>query len=347
MANEFTPPITYHWLPVFITQPRYRVYRHLLLLLVMATFICAEQFKLPLLLTFYIKFTIYMVIVAVLYTNMYWLVPKYLFRNRFPEYLAGVVLLIAVSWWVAITSNHIVRPVTPVHQPPRPFPMMFVICLMIASSATIKLFQRWIADSQRIYELEKITMHTELEQLKNQINPHFLFNMLNNTNVLIRKDPEKASQVLMKLSAFLRYQLYDSARQKVLITSEVAFLTDLLNLENIRRERFSYNIFTKGNLTGVQVAPLLFVTFVENAVKHSATSDQASYVLLEFEVADDRLIFRCTNSKAVKKIQQGDAPGGLGLANVRRRLDLLYPSRYTLVLTNDPAVFTVFLTIEL
>ena len=121
-------------------------------------------------------------------------------------------------------------------------------------------------DTQLINELERSKTLTELEQLKNQINPHFLFNMLNNANVLTKKDPEKASQVLMKLSDLLRYQLYDSSRDKVLLTSDIHFLEDFLNLEKVRRDNFDYMISKEGNLSGVFIPPLLFISFVENAV---------------------------------------------------------------------------------
>jgi LytS/YehU family sensor histidine kinase len=182
--------------------------------------------------------------------------------------------------------------------------------------------------------------------LKKQINPHFLFNTLNNANVLTQKDPEKASQVLMKLSDLLRYQLYDSARNKVFLTSDIHFLEDFLNLEKIRRDNFDFSITLNGELQGVEVAPLLFITFVENAVKHNIDAENSSYVYLFFSVIDDELNFHCINSKPHIRVAKSKN-GGLGLTNVMRRLELLYPGRHELKVTDTLETFNVHLTIKI
>ncbi|WP_255373441.1 sensor histidine kinase [Chitinophaga sp. CF118] len=218
--------------------------------------------------------------------------------------------------------------------------------MIVAASTAIKLFQRWIRDTERINELEKATMQSELEQLKTQINPHFLFNMLNNANVLTQKDPEKASQVLMKLSDLLRYQLYDSTRPKVLLTADIHFLEDFLNLEKIRRDNFESIVNKQGDISGVQVAPLLFIIFVENAVKYSMDTEKKTFVHLHFEVINDVLTFKCINSKSSSMMIKSDT-SGLGLTNVKRRLELLYPGKYILDIKDKTDAFTVTLKIIL
>ncbi|MDR3678562.1 MAG: histidine kinase [Flavipsychrobacter sp.] len=217
--------------------------------------------------------------------------------------------------------------------------------VLIAASTAIKLFQRWVTDTQRINDLEKLTIHTELEQLKNQINPHFLFNMLNNAHVLTQTDPPKASQLLLKLSDMLRYQLYDSTRTKVLLTSDIQFLTDFLNLEKTRRDNFEFIVYTNGQLSGMQVTPLLYITFVENAVKHNGDSDNQSFVHLFFDANDERLYFKCINSKPHTEMPKYGL-GGLGLANVKRRLQLLYPDKHVLEIKDEKDTFTVNLLIR-
>lgn len=202
-----------------------------------------------------------------------------------------------------------------------------------------------MADKLLIYELEQSKTSAELEQLKNQINPHFLFNMLNNANVLTKKDPEKASQVLMKLSDLLRYQLYDSARDKVLLTSDIHFLEDFLNLEKVRRDSFDFLISKEGDLSGVQIPPLLFISFVENAVKHNNDATKPSYVHLYFDLRAGRLFFKCINSKPMLK-SIGNT-GGLGLTNIKRRLELLYPATHSLIIDEDPEKYCVTLTLIL
>jgi LytS/YehU family sensor histidine kinase len=222
----------------------------------------------------------------------------------------------------------------------------FQMLLVTGASAAIRLFQRWLKDTKRIHELETATIRSELEQLRNQISPHFLFNMLNNANVLTHKNPQKASEVLIKLSDILRYQLYDCVMPHVLLTSEIHFLNDFLNLENIRRDHFDFFISQEGNMDGIQLAPLLFITFVENAVKHNADPQNASYVYVYFSNINDKLIFQCVNSKPGFKIINS-LQGGLGLVNVQRRLNLLYPERHTLVIHDEQDKYQVTLTIDL
>jgi LytS/YehU family sensor histidine kinase len=214
------------------------------------------------------------------------------------------------------------------------------------SSTTIKLFQRWIVDTSHIRELEKNTMDAELEQLKNQITPHFLFNMLNNTNVLIQTDAEKASQTIMTLSDLLRYQLYDSTREKVFLSSDIRFLTDFLNLEKIRRDNFEFTIETEGDINNLLLPPLLFIPFIENAVKHSEGSKNTSCIHLKFTLTDGRLDFVCINSKPEKE-KEKENTGGLGLANIRRRLDLLFGEKYRLNICEKKNSYRVHLNIIL
>jgi LytS/YehU family sensor histidine kinase len=266
-------------------------------------------------------------------------------------YTLGILGYLILSVVLATILRAKLSPYRTLHYPERQEGLkvmifVFLIIIMAAASASVKLFQRWIRDTARINELEKVTMQSELEQLKNQINPHFLFNMLNNANVLTQRDPEKASQVLMKLSDFLRYQLYDSTRPKVLLTSDIHFLEDFLNLEKIRRDNFEYIVNKQGDINGVQVAPLLFIIFAENAVKYSMDVEKKTYVHLHFEVSNDILHFKCINSKSPEILIKSDS-SGLGLTNVKRRLELLYPGKYMLDIKDHPDTFSINLKIKL
>lgn len=283
------------------------------------------------------------------YTNMYLLVPKLLFKNQYLKYCIAVVIMILVSGLIHSTGQYFygqdVR-LDPKKEDVSFLPFSFVIIILVSASAAIKLFQQWMLDTQTITELEKANTNAELEQLKNQINPHFLFNMLNNANVLTKKDPEKASQVLMKLSDLLRYQLYDSAREKVLLTSDIHFLEDFLNLEKVRRDNFDFLISKEGNLSGVLIPPLLFISFVENAVKHNNDSAKSSYVNLFFEVRTNELIFKCVNSKPILRAVNTTI-GGLGLVNIKRRLELLFPLSHTINIEDSQEIYCVTLSIKL
>ena len=122
----------------------------------------------------------------------------------------------------------------------------------VAGMSAILLLRHWILYNQRVDEIQSATLHSELKFLKNQINPHFLFNMLNNANVLIRKNPAEASKVLFKLEDLLRYQMNDNFREHVPLRSDIHFLNDYLNLEKVRRDHFDYNITEEGNIDGIQ-----------------------------------------------------------------------------------------------
>lgn len=333
----------------FFISPKYKLYRHLIMIVFisLALFNSDPEYKEP---TETISLIIALILFLLLvYTNMYILVPRLLFKNKYAAYFLSVIVIIAISGIInrigRIIYDSSVR-LNPEKEDVSFLPFSFIIIVLVSASAAIKLFQRWMLDAQLITELEQANANAELEQLKNQINPHFLFNMLNNANVLTKKDPEKASQVLMKLSDLLRYQLYDSAREKVLLTSDIHFLEDFLNLEKVRRDNFDFLISKEGNLSGVLIPPLLFISFVENAVKHNNDSVKSSYVNLFFEVRNNELIFKCVNSKPILKAVH-TVSSGLGLVNIKRRLELLFPSLHTLKIENDKEIYCVTLSIKL
>lgn len=318
----------------FLVSPDHRLLRHLLLIVFIGAvlFNSASVIDKPIAI-----FTYFLVL---FYVNMYVLVPKFLLRNRSIAYCLSVISILLV---VAI-CGYFFNPFNREHGLNIPL-FSFLTVLLLAASSSVKLFQKGMMDKQLIYELERSKTYAELEQLKNQINPHFLFNMLNNANVLTKKDPDKASEVLMKLSDLLRYQLYDSARERVLLTSDIHFLEDFLNLEKVRRDSFEFLISKEGDLSGVQIPPLLFISFVENAVKHNNDATKSSYVNLYFDVRNDTLFFRCINSKP--GLKPDGKSGGLGLANIRRRLELLFPASHSLYIEDGTETYCATLTINL
>lgn len=328
------PSVSENVLFRFLISPERRIFRHLLLIVFIGVVLynSASVIESPTI--------IFVYFIAIFYLNMYVLAPKLLFRNKNIEYCLSVIGILVM----AAIGGYFFNPFNGEHGLNIPL-FSFLTVLLLAASTSIKLFQKGMRDRQLIYELEQSKTHTELEQLKNQINPHFLFNMLNNANVLTKKDPDKASQVLMKLSDLLRYQLYDSARDRVFLTSDIRFLEDFLNLEKVRRDSFDFLISKEGDLSGVQIPPLLFISFVENAVKHNNDATRSSYVHLYFDVRDDVLFFKCINSKPMLKSVHNT--GGLGLANVKRRLELLFPARHSLLIEDDSETYCVTLTIKL
>lgn len=339
--------INENWVFLFLISPKYRIYRHMLLIIFSITVLYSSnpEYKEPA--ETFNRTVIFFQVLLLAYLNMYFWVPKFLFKGKYLVY--GLWIFVYIVFWAFThdaAAQYFKQDLLPNEKDTINFlSVSFVVIVLSIASASVKLFQQWILDAQLINELEQSKTKAELEQLKNQINPHFLFNMLNNVNVLTKKDPEKASQVVMKLSDLLRYQLYDSTRDKVFLTSEIHFLEDFLNLERIRRDNFDFLISKEGNLSGVQIPPLLFISFVENAVKHNSDPSDASYVNLFFDVKNNELFFTCINSKPAVKIAGNT--GGLGLANIKRRLELLFPSSHTLKIEDNPETYSVILSIKL
>ncbi|OJX01317.1 MAG: hypothetical protein BGO70_16250 [Bacteroidetes bacterium 43-93] len=327
-----------------LISPRYSRYRHISLLLmlsIVAYYMPAkeEHYSIG-------KAVMFVFCLLLFYINMYVLIPRYLFQNKYLQYFGSIVVCAVLAYlFIFFRDYHRHGKIDgPDFIKVRYVAFVFVTMVFIAATTAIKLFQRWVADSEHIMELQRTKMFAELEQLKNQISPHFLFNMLNNVNVLTQRDPEKASQVLMKLSDFLRYQLYDSSKPKVLLTSEIRFLSDFLNLEKIRRDNFRFTIEEEGDLFGVQVPSMLFTTFIENAIKHSLNPLGSSYVNVRFCRYQDKLNFQCTNSKPGSAVKH--AVGGLGLANAKRRLELLFPD-HKLTIGNNADTYSVSLILDI
>ncbi|SFN34101.1 Histidine kinase [Chitinophaga sp. YR627] len=336
-----------NWMLQLIISEKYRFLRHILLIIfcIVVLYYSPADYVEPF--ETYNRLVIFFQIILIAYSNMYFFVPGFLLRNKYLSYGLFVISGMVISYYVhEVFANSFKHDLLPNEDDNiNFFTFSFMTMVLIIASAAIKLFQRWISDARLIHDLALANTNSELEQLKNQINPHFLFNMLNNANVLIEDDPQKASQVLVKLSDLLRYQLYDSSRDKVLLTSEIHFLEDFLNLEKVRRDNFSFLISKEGELSGVQVPPLLFISFVENAVKHNNDSAKLSYLNLHFDVGHNELFFKCVNSKpAVKAVNKS---GGLGLANIKRRLELLFPSSHTLKIEDNQETYCVTLLLNL
>ncbi|WP_431200491.1 sensor histidine kinase [Mucilaginibacter sp. P19] len=232
-----------------------------------------------------------------------------------------------------------------------PYVGNFLAITLILLSTTFKLFVRWMKDKERINELNNLTLRMELNELRNQINPHFLFNMLNNVKALIRIDAEKATVVIMKLSEFLRYQLYENNEGKTSLHSELQFLSNLAELEKIRRDNLTFTMnaeIPKDRLSHILLPPNLFTTFLENAIKYSVDiNGKPETIEIYLSVKDQTLCFKCCNSKGVDIWPTDAKSNGLGLANIQRRLELLYADLFKLDISSTPTAFSVNLIIPI
>ncbi|MCC8019189.1 MAG: histidine kinase [Rikenellaceae bacterium] len=223
---------------------------------------------------------------------------------------------------------------------------MVSLSLFFMGTSAIVVMRRWLISNRRLAELESATLESELKFLKKQINPHFLFNMLNNAYMLVNKQSLDAGNVLLRLEDMLKYQIEDSSKDSVRLEDDIKFIRDFLDLENIRRDKFKFDIQIDGTVEKIDIPPLIFIPFVENAVKHNADSDTISYVDIRFSARDGKLCFICENSKPDIPSEEVKV-GGLGLKNIRRRLELLFPNRHDLKVMDTENTYTVILNLDL
>ncbi len=207
----------------------------------------------------------------------------------------------------------------------------------------IILWQRY---QKRYQNLENQNLKTELNSLRNQVNPHFLFNTLNNIYVLTRIDVKKAAQTILMLSDLMRYQLYECSKERVPLTSEIQYIKNLIELEQLRHTNLSITFKVDGAMNNHTVPPFLFVPFLENAFKHGFYIPIDSFIFVEMKLTSNALSFVVKNTKKeTEPVKQKD--GGIGLTNIRRRLVLMYPQRHELSISDKTNVYKIRMDLKL
>jgi len=312
-------------------------------------------------LPFTIKSGFYVVIqtLAVCF-NLYFLFPRYLEKNRLVLYSAltlltcvGAAFLILpgyyTSAWLAHASiQQLFGEKACMFQF---FSNAFLSTLAAMTLAmSIKLTKNWLDSRRRQQLLEKEKLETELSFLRYQFNPHFLFNTINSIFFLIHKNPDMASASLAKFSELLRYQLYECNDEQIPLANEISYLENFIGLEKLRQSNtLGLNIdIRRENVDAVTIAPFLLMTFVENAFKHvSRHTDQPNWIRINLQQNGRQLDFTVANSSSPFESNDIFHYSGIGLKNVQRRLDLLYPGRYELAIRNDGGSFEVRLRMQL
>lgn len=292
------------------------------------------------------------------YGLLYLILPKLILKGKWWWGLTSVVGLIVFAAMLSqVVATYAIVPLrVSLEVPYRPY-LKFYASLMaglrgsmtVAGFAVaIKLIKLWYLKKIDNERLEKASLHAELELLKGQLHPHFMFNTLNTIYSFSLRGSEKTSKAILELSQLMRYMLTECTQPLVELTREIQILQDYINLE---RERFGSRldlvIHISGDLADKKIPPLLLMPFVENSFKHGANEmvDQA-WISLDLSVKDDILKFKLINAKA----QAADPTGRsayVGLANVKRRLGLLYPGAHDLRITENNDTFVVFLSLHL
>ena len=225
---------------------------------------------------------------------------------------------------------------------------IIMLILMFGANLGIKGFYRGLEDRKRLTELEHENLEQQLEYLRYQINPHFFMNTLNNIHALVDIDSAKAKGTILELSKMMRFVLYEGNKQGVSLTNEIDFVRHYIALMQLRyTDKVRIDIDLPAEVPDRQIPPLILITFIENAFKHGISYQHESFIEVKVSVEKGELWFDCRNSKAEKPHQTNEEKGGVGLANVRKRLNLLFGRNYILLIKNDPDVYSVTLNIPL
>ena len=341
----------------FLIEPRYRIARHILLLAAVTAVSLNQNIY-----TYggQIKQLGNQVYLAGLYTlisyfivgylHLYYLVPRLLLYKKYRAYIlsssVSVLLLILLryvqEYWI-FTSSGI--------PPSRSsfFNMVSILdslsdymlnMICITGISMTVLLKNWMVENQRVNQLEKKQIQSEVNNLKEQVNPSLLFNTLNRIGILSKSEPQKAADMVLRLSQLLRYQLYDGAREKVLLNSEINFLTHYLALEKFYSDTFDYQIVSEKVLTGILIPPLLLVPIIQYALKRRGKQEKCPSILLEANREGEEIHITCwfydQTEPAVKELD-----------SLKARLDLLYPDNYSLSIMQEKNTDTSSITLKM
>ncbi len=260
---------------------------------------------------------LYGLLFSILLSAVVWTIRLYgVFEGIYPGFFIGIVLLVGVL----IFANGI-------------------MALMIRG------FVKWLHDLKLNEALKEQRYHAEIELLKSKINPHFLFNTINNIDMLIGRDPAKASQYLNGLSDIMRFMLYETKGDLIPLAKELGYIEKYIDLQRIRSSNAAYVTYhVSGDSKPWQIAPMLFIPFIENAFKHAESKKSEQAIVISIAIDKNTITFECSNRYSALTLNELYA-GGLGNELIKKRLQLLYPARHVLDITDANSLYAVKLII--
>ncbi len=293
------------------------------------------------------------------YIVIYSLLPRYLLRKKYALFFIYLVITLLLTgvlhsvtaifieqpyfypdqdWGYAFSSAKIIKSSTYIYP-------------VVAIAVVIKMFQQWYKFQQTTQQLTQEKLAAELKFLKAQIHPHFLFNTLNNLYALTLKKSDHAPDVVLKLSELLNYMLYECNAMHVPLHKEIDLLENYIALEKIRYgDRLEVAYHVKGEVAGNMIAPMLILPFVENSFKHGVSEEVAdAWISIDLSIYEGQLTLKVDNSKSAhqKKTEDTDYKKGIGMSNVKRRLELLYEGKYDLKVIDADVSFLIVLKLDL
>ncbi len=332
---------------------KYRVLNHILFWIVIFSFFTA-----PRIISYGFTFDAFVNVLYIpfdiiaVYVFIEFLIPRFILKER-------KLLLFSLGALITITINILISQYIMYHIQPKLgiwvmkraliyelFTWLVNNTMIIGTASALKLFSHFHKIQLKQSELERKTVQSELGVLRSQVNPHFLFNVLNNIDALIFEDKEKASNAIFLLSKIMRYMLQESPHEKVNLDKEIEYIKDYLELAKLS---FSSNNFVhfevQGSPNGKEVPPLLFIPIIENAVKHCKKQSPAPGIEIDFNITDDNIELRTSNYVKRNDFKLPDSGTGTGLKNVEKRLKLLHKVDYKFDINRNMDKFEVHLEV--
>ncbi|MEH6704055.1 sensor histidine kinase [Galbibacter orientalis] len=300
-----------------------------------------------------VEFPLHIVIV---YFNVYYLIPKLIFKKKYVLYVISLILLLAIhyiirsglNYWL-VTEN--LWPEAQGTQEAFGFNHILAVSIgelyVIGITAAIKFTVDFIDERNQNQQLRELQYKTELKYLKAQMQPHFFFNTLNNLYALTLKKSSQASDVVLRLSDIMKYIIYDASKKRLPLIQEINYIDNYIELEKLRYEdSIESEINIDGTIDGIQVPSLLFLPFIENSFKHGVQNNKKLKLTVFFEKAGQYLIFKVLNNFDIEK-SESETQGGIGLKNMQRRLEILYKDNFDLKTEVNSDMFVVTLKIPI
>jgi LytS/YehU family sensor histidine kinase len=289
------------------------------------------------------------------YLHYFLILPKLIRDKKVRPYLTKLlILLVGILMVRILVENQVFGQIATNEayyktvKPMRVISTIWDTLTFLIFTGMIRFTLDWFDLENKKKQLENEKLVAELNYLKAQINPHFLFNTLHNLNYLVYTQSKNATEVIIKLSNIMRYMIYDANKEKVALRKEIAYMNDYIHLESIRlNQKFHLDFKINGSQDNVEIAPLVMLTFLENAFKHGVSDQEDNcWIKVQLEISDNRIEYEVSNRK-LKNIPNPNLKSGFGLDNVKKRLILSYPGKHSLNIDEKDSVYTVMLTLKL
>ncbi|HEY5510175.1 MAG TPA: histidine kinase [Prolixibacteraceae bacterium] len=313
--------------------------------------------------------------------NIFYLIPRFLIQQKYKTYVISAAILIVAMTAAELILNTLLFP-APVKMPPMnlgsgipmelgsgmPAPIgykperitnydtvslhiianMIISILIVGSSTTFKVIGQWLIAEDRHRDLEKEQLKSELAFLRHQVSPHFFMNTLNNIHSLIDINADDAKDAVIRLSTMMRYLLYDTSQGRTSLVKEIGFIRSYISLMQLRfSEHVQVTLEVPDEIPDIQIPPMLFISLLENAFKHGVSYQKDSFVQLKLDITDSMLNCTIKNSKNNKAVEKKSKYSGIGLANIRKSLELLYNKNYQFNIQDSQLEYTVYLSVPI